>query len=57
MDLFKRGVAFEDALDDHVEADSATPNIVAHNLTNIEACLMHGNLRIDMAYCPVHWWD
>ena len=54
MDLFKRGVAFEDALDDHVEADSATPNIVAHNLTNTEACLMHGNLRIDMAYCPVH---
>jgi hypothetical protein len=38
VELFKRGVAFEDAFDDHVEADSATPNIVAHNLANTETC-------------------
>jgi hypothetical protein len=50
-------MAFEDAFDDHVEANSAMPNIVAHSLANTEACLMHGNLRIDIAYCPGHWWD
>jgi hypothetical protein len=32
MELFKRGGAFEDAFNDHAEANSATPNIVAHNL-------------------------
>jgi hypothetical protein len=57
MDLFRRGVAFENAFADHVEADSATPNIVAHNLANTEACPMHGNLKIDLAHCPSHCWD
>jgi hypothetical protein len=42
MDLFKPGEPFKDAFDDHPEADSAMPNIVAHNLTNTEACLMDG---------------
>jgi hypothetical protein len=57
MELFKPGGPFEDAFDDHAEADSAMPNIVAHNLPNTEACLTHGNLRIDMTYCRYHWWD
>jgi hypothetical protein len=52
VELFKRGVAFEDAFDNYVEADSATPNIVAHNLANTEACLTHGNLRIDICILP-----
>ena len=42
MDLFKPGEPFKDAFDDHPEADSAMPNIVAHNLANTEACLMDG---------------
>jgi hypothetical protein len=41
MKLFKRGGPFEDAFDDHPEADSAMPNIVTHNLANTEACLMY----------------
>jgi hypothetical protein len=57
MELLKPGGALEDTFDDHAETDSATLNIVAHNLANTEACLSHGYFRIDIAYYRQHWWD